>query len=142
MFRQPASIFVMGVCLALSLQASAAQAQGPSWGALRKESTRLFMNRDFAGAMAAERRAMAIAEKSSPYDPRIIKSLQAMASMYQMQGKHAEAIPLYLKAIAIHQHSPDYPAISTVYMDLGAAYKATGNEAEAQKYTLLSMASR
>jgi tetratricopeptide (TPR) repeat protein len=142
MIRKPASIFVTGMCLALSLLASGAQAQGQSWNALRKESTRLFMNRDFAGAMAAERQAMTIAEKSSPYDPRIIKSLQAMASMVQLQGKYAEAIPLYQKAIAIHQHGPAYPSISTIYKDLGAAYKATGNDAEAQKYTLLSMASR
>jgi tetratricopeptide (TPR) repeat protein len=142
MIRKPASIFITGLCLALSLQAHGAPARGPSWASLRKESSRLFLNRDVAGAIAAENRAMAIAEKSSPYDPRIIKSLQALASMYQLQGKHAEAIPLYQKAIAIHQHGPAYPAISTVYKQLGTAYKATGNEHEAQKYTLLSMASR
>jgi tetratricopeptide (TPR) repeat protein len=142
MIRKPASIFITGLCLALSLQAHGAPTRGPSWESLRKESSRLFLNRDVAGAMAAEYRAMAIAEKSSPYDPRIIKSLQALGSMYQLQGKHAEAIPLYQKAVAIHQHGPAYPAISTVYKQLGAAYKATGNEHEAQKYTLLSMALR
>jgi tetratricopeptide (TPR) repeat protein len=130
------------LCIALSLHAPAGAAQNPSWKSLRKESTRLFMHRDFAGAMAAEQRAMAIARKSSQYDPRIIMSLQSIASMYQLQGKYAEAIPLYHKAIAIHQHRPAYPAIAGVYKDLGAAYKATGNEAEAQKYTLLAMASR
>jgi tetratricopeptide (TPR) repeat protein len=118
------------------------QAKGRSWESLRKESTRLFMSRDFAGAMSAERQAMALAEKSSRYDPRIIKSLQSIAGMYQLQGNYAEAIPLYHRAIAIHQHRRAYPVISGVYKDLGAAYKATGNEAEAQKYTLLAMASR
>jgi tetratricopeptide (TPR) repeat protein len=130
------------LCIALSLHAPAVQAQSQSWKSLRKESTRLFMKRDFIGAMAAEKQAMAIAGKSSQYDPRIIMSLQSMASMYQLQGKYAEAIPLYHRAIAIHQHRAAYPAIAVVYKDLAAAYKATGNELEAQKYTLLAMASR
>jgi tetratricopeptide (TPR) repeat protein len=126
------------LCIALSLHAPAVQAQSQSWKSLRKES----MKRDFIGAMAAEKQAMAIAGKSSQYDPRIIMSLQSMASMYQLQGKYAEAIPLYHRAIAIHQHRAAYPAIAVVYKDLAAAYKATGNELEAQKYTLLAMASR
>jgi tetratricopeptide (TPR) repeat protein len=134
--------FLASLCIALFLYAPALHAKNQSWKSLRKESARLFMHRDFAGAIAAEQRAMAIAEKSSPYDQRIISSLQSIASMYQLQGKYAEAIPLYHKAIAIHQHRAAYPVISAVYKDLAAAYKATGNEAEAQKYTLLSMASR
>jgi tetratricopeptide (TPR) repeat protein len=134
--------FLASLCIVLPLHAMAAQAKSPSWTSLRKESSRLFLNRDFAGAMAAEKQAMAIAEKASPYDPRVIKSLQALAGMYRLQGKPAEAIPLYHKVIAIHQHGPAYREISTVYMDLGAAYRATGNESEAQKYTLLAMASR
>ena len=135
-------VFMASLCLALSLHAPAVEAGNQSWKSLRKEATRLSMNRDFAGAMAAEQRAMAIAGKSSQYDPRIIMSLQSIASMYQLQGKYAEAIPLYHQAIAIHQRRPAYPAIAGVYKDLAAAYKATGNEAEAQKYTLLAMASR
>jgi tetratricopeptide (TPR) repeat protein len=138
--RYPA--FIASLCIALPLHALAAQAKSPSWTSLRKESSRLLLNRDFSGAMAAEKQAMAVAEKSSPYDPRIIKSLQAMAGMYRLQGKNAEAIPLYHKVIALHQHGPAYREIAAVYMDLGAAYRATGNEPEAQKYTLLAMASR
>jgi tetratricopeptide (TPR) repeat protein len=134
--------FITSLCIALSLHAPAAQAQRQSWESLRKESSRLFMNRDFAGALSFEKQALALAEKSSLYDPRIMKSLQSMASMYQLQGKYAEAIPLYHRIIAIHQHGPAYPSISVVYKDLSAAYKATGNAPEAQKYTLLAMASR
>jgi tetratricopeptide (TPR) repeat protein len=134
--------FVTSLCLAFSLYAPAAHAKDRSWESLRRESTRLFVNRDFAGAMALEKRAMALAQKSSRYDPRIIKSLQSIGTMYQLQGKYTEAIPFYHQAISIHQHRPAYPAISGVYKDLGAAYKATGNESEAQKYTLLAMASR
>jgi hypothetical protein len=134
--------FLASLCIALLLHMPVVHAQSQSWKSLRKESARLFMNRDFAGAMLAEKRAMTIAEKSSQYDPRIIKSLQSIATMYQLQGKYAEAIPLYHQAIAIHQHRPAYPEISAVYKDLSAACRATGNELEAQKYTLLSMASR
>ncbi len=133
---------IASFCLVLSLHAQAAQARDRSWESLRKEATRLVIHRDFAGAMKAEQQAMAVAQKSSRYDPRIIRSLQAMGGMYQLQGKYTEAIPLYHQAIAIHQHRPAYPVIAGVYKDLGAAYKATGNEPEAQKYTLLAMAAR
>lgn len=103
------------------------------WSDLHKESVRLFVRHDLDGAMEMEKRAMAVAEKTSPNDPRIIKSLRVLATISRLKGRTEEAIPLYKRAIAISDmQEEDSPDIEISVRDLASAYIGLGRFAEAE----------
>jgi tetratricopeptide (TPR) repeat protein len=119
--------------LAIALATTAAIAQDQSWNDLRKASSAHYMKRDLDGAIALEKKALAIAEKDSPRDPRILKDLGALGSLYSLQHKYDAAIPVYERAIALNDAGVTDPRLKIVLNDLAAAYRAVGREADAKK---------
>ncbi len=55
--------------------------------------------------------------------------------MYYIQGRHAEAEPLYKRALAIREKSlgPKHPNVATSLENYAARVRATGRTAEAEK---------
>jgi len=106
---------------------------GKTWDAWRIESSRLFVARDLEGSINAEKNALAIAEKSFPNDPRIVKSLQAMATANHLLGRENHAIPLYERAIKIAGKSGETALRRRLLLDVADAYKAVGRDSDAKK---------
>jgi tetratricopeptide (TPR) repeat protein len=119
--------------IALTAAATAAIAQDRTWNDLRKAATALYMKRDLDGAIALEKKALAIAEKDSPRDPRILKDLGAMGSLYSLQHRYDDAIPVYERAVALNDAGVADPRLKSTLNDLAAAYRAVGREADAKK---------
>jgi tetratricopeptide (TPR) repeat protein len=109
-----------------------APAEDKAWGELRREATHLYLNKDLDGAVAMEKRAMALAEQHSPNDPRIAKSLRAISSIYRVTGRGAEAVPLYKRAISILEPQPDSQDLEYCLRDLASLYEELGQPANAE----------
>jgi tetratricopeptide (TPR) repeat protein len=128
--------------LVIAAATTLAFAQDAAWSDLRKKSSQLYMSGDREGALAMESKALAIAEKSSPTDPRILKSLRMMGTIYSLTGRHAMAIPLYERGVALHDKGVTDPMIRATFTDLAAAYRAVGRDADAKKIAARSEAEK
>jgi tetratricopeptide (TPR) repeat protein len=62
------------------------------------------------------------------------RSLNNLALLYQSQGRHAEAEPLYKRALVITEKAlgPDHPRVGTTLNNLAQLYRAQGRHAEAE----------
>ena len=60
--------------------------------------------------------------------------LNDLASLYAAQGRHAEAEPLFRRALAIREKvlGPDHPYVATTLGNLGGLYLALGRHAETE----------
>lgn len=114
---------------------SLAAAPDKTWAELRREATHLYLQRDLDGAVALEKRALALAERDSPEDPRIAKSLRAIATVYRLTGRAAEAVPLYKRAIAILEREPDSTDFAICLRDLASTYEELGRPRDAEPLT-------
>ena len=78
--------------------------------------------------------ALEEAENFGPDDQRLATSLNNLAALYQVQGKYAEAEPLYKRALAIWEKAlgPEHPYVATSLNTLAALYRDQGNSAEAE----------
>ena len=132
---QPRIHFGRSLAAALSLGiASLAFAQQPTWAELRKQSSALYMKRDLDGAIALERQAITLAEKSSAKDPRIATGLIAVANLLALQGKHKDAIPMYEQGIARQTAAgPEDWKLKGPLRSLARAYQAVGRGADADR---------
>ena len=66
--------------------------------------------------------------------PDTATSLNNLASLYQAQGKYAEAEPLFQRALAIseQQLGKDHPDTASSLNNLAGLYQAQGKYAEAE----------
>ena len=64
----------------------------------------------------------------------VATSLNDLATLYQAQGKYAEAEPLHKRALAIREKALglEHPNLATSLNNLGGVYVAQGNYAEAE----------
>ncbi len=78
--------------------------------------------------------ALKEAEGFGPQDPRLATSLNDLGEVYRLQGKYAEAEPLYKRSLAIKEKAlgPDHPRVATSLNNLGLVYHARGRYAEAE----------
>jgi tetratricopeptide (TPR) repeat protein len=82
----------------------------------------------------AEPRALAIREKTLGKEhPRTATTLTNLASLYEAQGKYAQAEPLYLRALAIDEkaYGVERPEVATDLNNLAYLYKAQGEYGKA-----------
>jgi tetratricopeptide (TPR) repeat protein len=71
-------------------------------------------------------------------------TLNNLAELYRVQGRHAEAEPLYRRALAIREKTlgPDHPDVATVLVNYAALLRETGRGAEAEKLEARAQAIR
>ena len=63
-------------------------------------------------------------------------SLNTLAVLYYLQGKYAEAEPLYKRELVLYQKTlgPEHPDMPKVLENMAELYKKTGREDEARKF--------
>ena len=78
--------------------------------------------------------ALEKAEEFEPQDPRLYTSLNNLAELHRVQGKYAEAEPLYKRSLAILEKAlgPEHPHVATSLNNLALLYNAQGKYAEAE----------
>jgi tetratricopeptide (TPR) repeat protein len=69
-----------------------------------------------------------------PHHPLVAISLDKLATLYEVQGQHEKAEPLFTRALEIFEKasSPNLPFMASVLMKLAEIYRRTGREAQAQ----------
>jgi tetratricopeptide (TPR) repeat protein len=62
-------------------------------------------------------------------------SLNNLASLYQAQGRYAEAEPLHKRSLAIREKAlgPEHPDVATALENYAALLRQTGRKAEADR---------
>ena len=73
-------------------------------------------------------------EKVVPDHPSVASSLTDLASLYQAQGRHTEAEPLFARALAIREKAlvADHPDVVGSLENLAAVYRAMKRDEEAE----------
>ena len=87
------------------------------------------------GGRAADRRALAIDEKSyGPEHPNVARDLNNLAQLLQTTNRLAKAEPLYRRALAIAEKSygPEHPDVAIGLNNLARLLQATNRLAEAE----------
>jgi tetratricopeptide (TPR) repeat protein len=69
-----------------------------------------------------------------PHHPDVASILNNLAELYRVQGKYAEAEPLYQRALAILEEAlgPHHPHLATSLNNLALLYRAGGKYGEAE----------
>ncbi len=77
--------------------------------------------------------ALKEAEGFGPQDPRLATSLNDLGEVYRLQGKYAEAEPLYKRSLAIYEKAlgPEHPNVATSLENYAALLRKTGRSDEA-----------
>src|SRR6185503_8139472 len=77
--------------------------------------------------------ARAVAEGFGPQDPRLGTTLSDLGRLYALQGRYAEAEPLYRRAAEIWTRAwgPEHPAVGKVLENLAMLQHTEGRYAEA-----------
>ncbi len=84
------------------------------------------------------------AENFGASDERLPLSLNNLAWLYRLQGKYAEAEPLYQRALGIYETAlgPEHPYVATGLNNLAGLYHTQGKYAEAEPLYQRSLAIR
>ncbi len=79
--------------------------------------------------------ALKEAEGFGPQDPRLATTLNNLGEVYRAQAKHAEAEPLYMRAMAIIEKAlgPEHPDVAQSLENYAALSRKTGRDDEAVK---------
>ena len=68
-----------------------------------------------------------------PNHPNVAYSLGGLADMYRVQGRYAEALPIYQRVLKIRETTlgPEHPATADALNNLGLLYHEQGDDGEA-----------
>ena len=119
------------VCLAL--WSAHASAQGGLWETYMAAATKAYQQGNYPEAEKQLGAALKEAEGLGPQDPRLATSLNNLAVLYIIQGKYAEAEPLYKRALAIFEKAlgPEHPGVAQSLENYAALLRQTCRSAEA-----------
>ena len=109
-------------------------AQSEDLGVLNEQVAILYKAGKYADALALAQRAFDVAQKSNAAEPVIAAALDNLALLYKVQGRFAEAEPLYKRALEIHKKRPFDPDLPTALNNLALLYDAEGRYAEAEAF--------
>ncbi len=125
----------IGLLLALlALWPGHAFAQGGLWETYITAGTKAYQQGKYPEAVKQFKAALKEAKGFGPEDPRLARSFNDLALLYQAQGKYAEAEPLYKRSLAISEKAlgPDHPEVATSLNNQALLYQAQGKYAEAE----------
>ena len=120
--------------LYVALSAHYAFAGEADWKAHMEAGRSAYQRGDSRGATSSFAAALKEAEKFGETDPRFATTINNLALMYEQQGRHAEAEPLYRRSLAIHEKAlgPEHPNVGAALNNLAELYKSQGRYAEAE----------
>ncbi len=132
--------------LAVLLAATSAHAQaGDDPAALDRQVDQLVRAAKYADATEVALRAVALAERQSGADhPNVVQPLSKLAWLYQYQGKHDQAEPLYRRALTIREKAlgPDHLDVAISRDILARLYRIQRRYADAEQLLKASLAAR
>src|SRR2546425_452013 len=105
------------LCLALyclALWSSSALAQGGVWEASTRAGEQAYRQGRYSEAERSFQAALKEAEQFGPEDPRVARTLNNLALLYDAQHRYAEAEPLLQRALAIQAKAlgPAHPDVA------------------------------
>jgi tetratricopeptide (TPR) repeat protein len=107
-------------------------AQETLWKELNIEVVRLVQEGKYTDAVKVANRSLEIAKETfGPDHMKVAVSLNNLATLYRIQGKHREAESLYNQALSIKEQK-DHPKVATSLNNLAGLYRAQGKYAEAE----------
>jgi len=97
-----------------------------AWQDHQKSGKSAFTQGNYAEAERSWSLALSDAENFGENDPRLVRSLLDLATLYQAQSKYSEAEPLFKRALAITETvaGHDNPRVAVILNNLGAVYHA------------------
>ncbi len=119
-------------------------AQGTRWDRYIDAGTEAYQQANYAEAEKQWTDALREAEKFGPEDPRLATSLNNLGELYRLQGKYAEAEPLYQRSLAIWEKAlgPEHPDVAMVLENYAGLLRETGREEEASSMEARAQAIR
>ncbi len=121
------------VCLAL--WPAHASAQGGQWNTLNAAGIEAYQQGNYPEAEKQLAAAVKEAERFGPQDPRLATSINNLAGLHLVQGKYAEAEPLFKRALTIGEKAlgPEHPDVATALENYADLLRETGRGTEAAK---------
>ena len=105
-----------------------------SWEMSMDAATEAYQQARYTEAEKFFLAALEEADNFGPQDPRLVPSLNGLASVYRTQGKHAEAEPLFKRSLAIREEAlgPEHFDVALGLHNLALTYDSQGKYAEAE----------
>src|SRR5215831_2077948 len=121
-------LWILALCPVLAI------AQPKSWEDYMAAGQSAYQQGRYAEAGELFEAALKEAEGFGLQDQRLATSLNSLAVLYHVQGKYAEAEPLYKRALGIREKTlgPDHPDVASSLNSLAALYRAQGKYTEAE----------
>ncbi len=128
------------VCLAL--WPAYTSAQGGLWETYMAAGDKEYQQGKYPEAEKQWAAALKVAERFGPEGPRLVTSLDRLATLYQAKGSYTEAEPLFKRALAIVEKAlrPAHPRVAASLNNLAGLYHAQGRYAEAEPLYQRSLA--
>ncbi len=124
----------MIIALILALSLLTVFAQEAAWDRYMDAAGQAYEQGDYDEAEKQLLRALKEAENFGEKDLRLATSLGNLGKVYHLQGKYAEAEPLYQRSLAIGEKTlgPEHPQVAMSLNNLAGLYRAQGQHAEAE----------
>ena len=119
--------------LALMLWQQLVNSQEMSWEDQMRAGIQAYQKGNYPQAERHWKAGLEEAKEFGSEDPRLATSLNNLALLYKIQGKYAEAEPLYQRSLTIREKvlGPEHPNVALSLNNLAALYQAQGKYAEA-----------
>jgi len=138
--RKVAWLLVGILCVVfVSIQACTQETQ---WDKHMAAAAKAYRQGHYGDAEKSIKAALKEAERFGPQDPRLATTLHNLGELYQVQGKYAEAEPLYKRSLAIREKvlGPEHPYVATSLNNLASLYDTQGRYAETEPLYKRSLA--
>ncbi len=130
--------------LCLELLPTQAASQGTLWERNYTAGRKAYRQGRVAAAEKQLLAALQEAEKFVPVDPRLVRNLNSLATLYIKLGNYAEAVPFIRRSLVIQEKvpGPEHPNLATTLHNLATLYRFQGKYAEAEPLYIRSLAIR
>lgn len=123
----------LGLIILILVLSTACFAEDSQWNSLIKAGENLYDKGAYKESEELLLSAVTEAEKFSPTDKRLIRSLDSLAHTYKAEGKFAQAEPLYKRVIEDDKKaSTNHVEIATHLNNFGDLYLVQGRYSEAE----------
>ncbi len=134
---------LLGV-LCLVLVSTQAPAQDTLWERYYTAGRKAYRQGRVAEAEKQLLAALQEAEKFVPEDPRLVRNLNSLATLYIKLGNYAEAVTFIRRSLVIQEKvpGPEHPNLATTLNNLATLYRFQGKYSEAEPLYIRSLAIR
>ena len=130
--------------LCVVLVATHALTQDNLWETYIRAGIEAYQQGNYAEAEKQLLVARQEAEKFGPEDPRLVRNLNSLATLYIKLGNYAESVTFIRRSLVIQEKvpGPAHPNLATTLNNLATLYRFQGKYAEAEPLYIRSLAIR